>query len=45
MRRAEAGLEELKHLDTTIVVPNRNLFKIANELTGFEGLSVYPMMF
>ena len=37
MRRAEAGLEELKkHLDTTIVVPNQNLFKIANEATGFE---------
>ena len=37
MRRAIAGLEELKrHLDTTIVVPNQNLFKIANELTGFE---------
>ena len=37
MRRATAGLEELKkHLDTTIVVPNQNLFKIANEGTGFE---------
>ncbi len=37
MRRATAGLEELKkHLDTTIVVPNQNLFKIANESTGFE---------
>tara|TARA_B100001248_G_scaffold26432_1_gene17286 strand:+ start:765 stop:2276 length:1512 start_codon:yes stop_codon:yes gene_type:complete len=37
MRRANAGLEELKrHLDTTIVVPNQNLFKIANETTGFE---------
>ena len=37
MRRANAGLEELKrHLDTTIVVPNQNLFKIANESTGFE---------
>ena len=37
MRRAIAGLEELKrHLDTTIVVPNQNLFKIANESTGFE---------
>ena len=37
MRRASVGLEELKkHLDTTIVVPNQNLFKIANELTGFE---------
>ena len=31
------GLEELKrYLDTTIVVPNQNLFKIANEATGFE---------
>ena len=37
MRRATSGLEELKrHLDTTIVVPNQNLFKIANETTGFE---------
>ena len=37
MRRAVSGLEELKkHLDTTIVVPNQNLFKIANEATGFE---------
>ena len=37
MRRAVSGLEELKrHLDTTIVVPNQNLFKIANESTGFE---------
>ncbi len=37
MRRAKSGLEELKkHLDTTIVVPNQNLFKIADEATGFE---------
>ena len=37
MRRAIAGLEELKkYLDTTIVVPNQNLFKIASEATGFE---------
>ena len=37
MRRAVSGLEELrKNLDTTIVVPNQNLFKIANETTGFE---------
>ncbi len=37
MRRAVVGLDELKrHLDTTIVVPNQNLFKIANETTGFE---------
>ncbi len=37
MRRALEGLEELKkHLDTVIVVPNQNLFKIASETTGFE---------
>jgi len=37
MRRAVAGLEELKkHLDTVIVVPNQNLFKIASETTTFE---------
>ncbi len=37
MRRALEGLEELKkHLDTVIVVPNQNLFKIANEATTFE---------
>tara|TARA_B100001248_G_scaffold172739_1_gene130930 strand:- start:1423 stop:2913 length:1491 start_codon:yes stop_codon:yes gene_type:complete len=37
MRRAVEGLEEFKkHLDTVIVVPNQNLFKIANETTTFE---------
>jgi len=37
MRRALEGLEALKkHLDTTIVVPNQNLFKIASEKTTFE---------
>ena len=37
MRRATAGLEELKkHLDTVIVVPNQNLFKIASETTTFK---------
>ena len=37
MRRALAGLEELKkHLDTVIVVPNQNLFKIANEGTTLK---------
>ena len=36
-RRAQQGLEELrKHIDTIIVVPNQNLFKIANEQTTFE---------
>ncbi len=37
MRRAIEGLEEFKkHLDTVIVVPNQNLFKIACETTTFE---------
>ena len=37
MRRAQQGLEELrKHVDTIIVIPNQNLFKIANETTTFE---------
>ncbi len=37
MRRAIQGLEEFKkHLDTVIVVPNQNLFKIASETTTFK---------
>jgi len=37
MKRAQVGLEELrKHVDTIIVIPNQNLFKIANEQTTFE---------
>jgi len=37
MRRAQHGLEELrKHVDTIIVIPNQNLFKISNEQTTFE---------
>ena len=37
MRRAQHGLEELrKHVDTIIVIPNQNLFKIASEQTTFE---------
>ena len=37
MRRAQIGLEELrKHVDTIIVIPNQNLFKIASEQTTFE---------
>ncbi|MEM9027435.1 MAG: cell division protein FtsZ [Pseudomonadota bacterium] len=36
MRTAEAGIEELrKHVDTLIVVPNQNLFRIANDRTTF----------
>jgi len=37
MRRAQQGLEELrKHVDTIIVIPNQNLFKVANEQTTFR---------
>ena len=37
MRRAHDGWAHLKkHLDASIVVPNQNLFKIANEATTFE---------
>ena len=37
MRIAVGGLEELKkHLDTNIVVPNQNLFKIINEKTTLK---------
>ena len=36
MRIAEAGIAELrKHVDTLIVIPNQNLFRIANERTTF----------
>ncbi len=37
MRRGQEGLEELrKHVDTIIVIPNQNLFKIANEKTTYK---------
>ncbi|MBL6665047.1 MAG: cell division protein FtsZ [Rickettsiales bacterium] len=37
MQTAEAGIEELKkYVDTLIVIPNQNLFRIANENTTFE---------
>ena len=37
MRVAESGLAELqKHVDTLIVIPNQNLFRIANENTTFQ---------
>ncbi len=36
MRYAEAGILELqKSVDTLIVIPNQNLFRIANEKTTF----------
>ncbi len=37
MDTAQKGIEELKkHVDTLIVIPNQNLFRIANERTTFE---------
>ena len=37
MKRAMKGLEELRrHVDTNIVIPNQNLFKVASEKTTFE---------
>ena len=37
MRQAEAGIEELqKHVDTLIIIPNQNLFLIANANTTFK---------
>ena len=36
MRIADAGIAELqKHVDTLIVIPNQNLFRVANEKTTF----------
>jgi len=36
LRTAEAGVVELKkHVDTLIVIPNQNLFRVANEKTTF----------
>ncbi len=36
MRTAEAGIEELsQYVDTLIIIPNQNLFRIANEKTTF----------
>ena len=36
MRTADQGIEELRqHVDTLIVIPNQNLFRIANERTTF----------
>ena len=36
MQIAEAGIAELaKHVDTLIIIPNQNLFRVANERTTF----------
>src|SRR5215207_5950099 len=38
MRIAEEGIEELqKYVDTLIIIPNQNLFRIANERTTLDG--------
>lgn len=37
MRIASAGIEELqRHVDTLLIIPNQNLFSIANERTTFH---------
>jgi cell division protein FtsZ len=37
MRQAEEGIAELQaYVDTLIVIPNQNLFKVANERTGWR---------
>src|SRR5271169_5389100 len=37
MRLADAGIAELqRYVDTLIVIPNQNLFRVANELTTFS---------
>jgi cell division protein FtsZ len=36
MRYAEAGITDLqKHVDTLLIIPNQNLFRVANEKTTF----------
>ncbi len=36
MRLADAGMEELQqHVDTLLIIPNQNLFRVANEKTTF----------
>lgn len=38
MRIAEEGIEDLqKYVDTLIIIPNQNLFRVANERTTLEG--------
>ena len=37
MKLAESGITELqKHVDTLIIIPNQNLFRVANEKTTFS---------
>ena len=45
MRQAEEGVEALqKMVDTLIIIPNQNLFRIATEKTTFTEASVWQMM-
>ena len=46
MRQAEEGVEALqKMVDTLIIIPNQNLFRIANEKTTFtEALALPPIL-
>ena len=38
MNLALEGLEKVKsNVDTLLIVPNQNLFKVSNEQTSFEG--------
>jgi cell division protein FtsZ len=42
-RLAEEGIDELhRHVDTLIVIPNQNLFRVANEKTTFADASKWP---
>ena len=46
MRRAQQGLDELrKHVDTIIVIPNQNLFKIANEKHDTQSLFNFQIVY
>ncbi len=43
MRLAEGGIGELhKAVDTLIIIPNQNLFRVANERTTFATPSRWP---
>ena len=44
MRRAQQVRGIRRHVDTIIVIPNQNLFKIANEQTTFEESLIYQIM-
>ena len=44
MLMAERGIELLsKHVDTLIVIPNQNLFRVANEKTTFAAAFAWPI--